>query len=241
MALLVNVTNLSRTYGKQCVVKNLNFTLKKGQILGFLGVNGAGKTTTMQMLCGSLAPSSGTIKINEIDLLKNPIKAKLNLGYLPEIPPLYKGLTVDEFLSYCAQLHRIPKTRIQESLQEAKQCCGLSTVSKRLINQLSKGYQQRIGIAQAIIHKPDVIVLDEPMVGLDPVQIKDIRQLIINLSEHHGIFLSSHLLSEVQTFCTHIQIIHEGELVLQQAADPTTAQSLEEIFLSLTSPSSSIL
>jgi ABC-2 type transport system ATP-binding protein len=240
MAWLVEVNQLSRFYGKHCVVKNLNFTLEKGQILGFLGVNGAGKTTTMQMLCGNLALSAGSVRINGIDLQKNPIKAKANLGYLPEIPPLYQDLTVDELLRYCAQLHRIPKALIQESLQETKQRCGLNTVSKRLIKQLSKGYQQRIGIAQAILHKPAVIVLDEPMVGLDPLQIKEIRQLIIELSQDHGIFLSSHLLSEVQTFCTHIQIIHQGELVLQQRVDLLTTESLEDIFLKLTSPLSPI-
>ncbi|MCK4494568.1 MAG: ABC transporter ATP-binding protein [Methylococcales bacterium] len=235
MTYLVETNNLSRYYGRYCAVKDLNFNLKKGQIIGFLGINGAGKTTSLQMLCGNLAPSSGTIKINGIDLIKNPIEAKKHLGYLPEIPPLYKNLTVDEFLEYCAQLHHIPKAFITQEVQTVKNRCGLTSVSKRLISQLSKGYQQRIGIAQAIIHQPAVIVLDEPMVGLDPLQIKEIRQLLVTLSQHHGIILSSHLLSEVQTFCTDIQIIHQGELVLQQAMNTLTTQSLEDIFLSLTS------
>ncbi|MCK5872045.1 MAG: ABC transporter ATP-binding protein [Methylococcales bacterium] len=235
MTCLVEVTNLHRFYGRNCAVKNLNFNLKKGQIVGFLGINGAGKTTTLQMLCGNLAPSSGTIKIKGIDLVKKPIEAKNHCGYLPETPPLYKNLTVDEFLEYCAQLHRIPNAFISPAIQMVKNRCGLITVSKRLISQLSKGYQQRIGIAQAIIHQPAVIVLDEPMVGLDPLQIKEIRQLLIDLSQYHGIILSSHLLSEVQTFCTDIQIIHQGELVLQQAMNTLTTQSLEDIFLSLTS------
>lgn len=235
MTHLVEVNNLHRYYGRHCAVKEVSFSLKKGQIIGFLGINGAGKTTTLQMLCGNLTPSAGTVKINGIDLIQNPIEAKHHLGYLPETPPLYKNLTVDEFLEYCAQLHRIPKEAIAKKMHTVKNRCGLEMVSKRLISQLSKGYQQRIGIAQAIIHQPAVIVLDEPMVGLDPIQIKEIRQLLVDLSQHHGIILSSHLLSEVQTFCTDIQIIHHGELVLQQAMNTLTTQSVEDIFLSLTS------
>jgi len=216
MSALVQVTGLYRYYAQHCAVENLNFSLNKGQVLGFLGVNGAGKTTTLQMLSGNLAPSAGNIKIKDFDLLKQPLQAKLALGYLPEIPPLYKDLTVDEFLSYCAKLHRISNTLQQQSINNSKEHCGLTQVGKRLIANLSKGYQQRIGIAQAILHNPDVIMLDEPMVGLDPIQIKEIRHLIKELAQEHGIILSSHILSEVQESCTHVQIIHQGKLILKK-------------------------
>ncbi len=216
MSALVQVTELYRYYAQHCVIENLNFSLKKGQILGFLGVNGAGKTTTLQMLSGNLAPTAGNIKIKGVDLLKQPLQAKLALGYLPETPPLYKDLTVDEFLSYCAKLHHVSNTLQQKSINNSKERCGLTQVGKRLITNLSKGYQQRVGIAQAILHNPDVIILDEPTVGLDPIQIKDIRNLIKELGQEHGIIVSSHILSEVQEFCTHVQIIHQGKLILKE-------------------------
>ncbi|MDQ7090726.1 MAG: ABC transporter ATP-binding protein [Methylococcales bacterium] len=216
MSELVQVIGLHRYFSKRCVIKNLSFNLKKGQVLGFLGINGAGKTTTLCMLSGNLAPHAGHIKINGFDILKQPLHAKENLGYLPEIAPLYKELTVYEFLYYCAQLHRISKPFIDKAIQKTQERCGLTAVSKRLIMNLSKGYQQRIGIAHAILHNPDVIILDEPMVGLDPIQIKEIRQLIKELGQEHGVILSSHILSEVQESCTDVQIIHQGELVLKE-------------------------
>ncbi len=216
MSALIQVTGLYRYYGKNCVVKNLSFNLKKGQVLGFLGVNGAGKTTTLQMLSGNLAPSRGEIRIKNFDLLKQPLQAKRVLGYLPEVAPLYRDLSVDEFLNYCAQLHRVSKPLIRGFINDTKERCGLTNVARRLIMNLSKGYQQRVGIAQAILHKPDIIIFDEPMVGLDPVQIKEIRHLIKNLGEDHGVILSSHLLSEVQESCSDVQIIHNGELILKE-------------------------
>jgi len=216
MSILMEVESLSRYYGKHCAVKNLSFQLKKGQVLGFLGINGAGKTTTMQMLTGNLAPSSGKIQINGIDLARQPQQAKQHLGYLPDTPPLYKELTVQEFLHYCAQLHRIPKANINHAVLETQARCGLTEVSKKLIANLSKGYQQRVGIAQAIIHQPDCIILDEPTVGLDPIQIKDIRDLIKQLGQEQGVILSSHILSEIQQVCTDVQIIHQGELVFKE-------------------------
>ncbi len=222
--MLVQVTGLYRYYAQHCAVENLSFSLTKGQILGFLGVNGAGKTTTLQMLSGTLAPSAGSIKIKGFDLLKHPLQAKLALGYLPETPPLYKDLTVDEFLSYCAKLHRVPKNNHQKSINNSKARCGLTQVGKRLITNLSKGYQQRVGIAQAILHKPEVILLDEPMVGLDPVQIKEIRHLIKDLAQAHGVILSSHLLSEVQASCTDVQIIHQGKLILKKTVTELNQQ-----------------
>jgi ABC-2 type transport system ATP-binding protein len=217
MAMLINVEHLSRYYGKHCAIKDVSFTLAQGEVLGFLGPNGAGKTTTMQILSGNLAPSSGHVEINGYDIQNQPIQAKHSLGYLPDTPPLYKDLNVKEFLCYCAQLHGIPKKTLASAVIKAQERCGLMTVSNRLIANLSKGYQQRVGIAQAIIHNPDVIILDEPTVGLDPLQIREIRNLINELGCDHGIILSTHTLSEVQAVCTHVQIIHQGQLILKES------------------------
>ena len=217
MANLIAVEHLSRYYGKYCAVNDVSFTLSKGEVLGFLGPNGAGKTTTMQMLSGNLAPSSGQIKINDFDLLDQPNNAKRSLGYLPDTPPLYKELSVQEFLHYCAQLHGIPANSIDPAINNAKERCGLGDVSHRLIANLSKGFQQRAGIAQAILHNPDVIILDEPTVGLDPIQIREIRALIRELGQDHGVILSTHILSEVQESCSHVQIIHQGQLILSES------------------------
>ncbi|MDD1606643.1 MAG: ABC transporter ATP-binding protein, partial [Methylococcaceae bacterium] len=170
MTTLIRAEQLTRYYGKQCAVNKVSFSLAKGQILGFLGPNGAGKTTTLQMLCGNLAPSSGQVHINGFDMLTQPKLAKRSLGYVPDTPPLYKELSVHEFLRYCAQLHDVSKADITASVKLAESRCGLTEVTDRLIANLSKGYQQRIGIAQAIVHNPDVIILDEPTVGLDPLQ-----------------------------------------------------------------------
>jgi len=218
-SLLIEVNNLSRYYGNHCAVDDISFTLEKGEVLGFLGPNGAGKTSTMQMLCGNLAPSSGQIKINSIDILDQPQQAKQYLGYLPDTPPLYKELTVNEFLEYCAQLHKVPFRQINKVINTTKTRCGLNEVSERLITNLSKGYQQRVGIAQAILHTPEVIVLDEPTVGLDPIQIKEIRTLIKELGSEHGIILSTHILSEVQESCSHVQIINQGKLIFNESID----------------------
>lgn len=215
MTTLIEAQNISRYYGKHCAVDNVSFSLAKGEVLGFLGSNGAGKTTTMQMLCGNLAPSAGQITINGFDMLEQPIQAKQCLGYLPDTPPLYKELTVNEFLEYCAQLHRLSFREINKAVDHAKERCGLVDVAERLIINLSKGYQQRIGIAQAILHNPEIIVLDEPTVGLDPIQIKEIRSLIKELGNDHGVILSTHILTEVQESCSHVQIINQGKLILK--------------------------
>jgi ABC-2 type transport system ATP-binding protein len=215
--MLIEAEHLYRYYGKHCAVSDISFTLAKGQIMGLLGPNGAGKTTTLQMLSGNLAPSAGQVKINGFDLLSQPKLAKQCLGYLPDTPPLYKDLTVQEFLHYCAQLHGVPQNTLTQTIQEALQRCGLVTVAKRLIHQLSKGFQQRVGIAQAILHNPEVIILDEPTVGLDPLQIREIRTLIKELGQDHGVILSTHILTEVQESCTHVQIINQGQLVLNES------------------------
>ncbi len=210
---LVSVNNLSRYYGEHIAVNRISFELATGDILGFLGPNGAGKSTTMQMLSGNLAPSAGEIIINGIDLLEQPKAAKQSLGYLPDVPPLYNEMTVEEYLHFCAKIHRLKKTAAKHCVRQAIDACGLGTVKQRLIGNLSKGYQQRTGIAQAILHSPPVIILDEPTVGLDPIQVIEIRKLIKQLGQSHGIILCSHILPEVQAVCNRVQIIHQGSLV----------------------------
>ena len=219
---LLVVEGLSRFYGALEAVKNISFEVRQGEVLGFLGPNGAGKTTTMQMLTGNLAPRQGRIVVAGHDLREQPRAAKAALGYLPEQPPLYRDLSVDEYLDYCAALHRIVRPQRRAARESAKDKCGLNEVGRRLIGNLSKGYQQRVGIAQAIIHLPPVIVLDEPTAGLDPIQIREIRHLIRELGKDHSVILSTHILPEVQSVCNRVQIIHKGALVLSDSIDGLT-------------------
>lgn len=219
--ILIKVEELTRYYGAQSAesgqrpaVNNISFEVRRGEVLGFLGPNGAGKSTTMRMVTGNLSPSHGRITINGIDILERPKQAKAHIGFLPELPPLYRELSVDEYLQFCARLNRIPRNKQSTAIATAKDRCGLSDVGRRLIANLSKGYQQRVGIAQAIIHSPAVVVLDEPTVGLDPIQIREIRHLIRELSNEHSVILSTHILPEVQATCDRVQIINQGELVL---------------------------
>lgn len=214
--LLINVDDVSRLFGNHRALSNISFTLQRGEVLGFLGPNGAGKSTTMRIICGVLAPTSGRVTIAGYDILEDAVRAKSHLGFLPEHPPLYTDQTVDEYLRYCALLRHIPRARLASAMDNAKQRCGLGAVGRRLIGNLSKGYQQRTGIAQAIIHAPPVIILDEPTIGLDPIQIIEIRGLIRELGEDHSVILSSHILTEIQTICRRVIIINEGRLVLDQ-------------------------
>ena len=211
--ILVQVERLTRNYGDIRVVDEITFTLHKGQILGFLGLNGAGKSTTMRMLAGVLAPDAGRIAINGADLLDQPRQAKQAVGYLPEQPPLYREMTVDEQLRYSARLHGLDRAACRQALLQTKKRCGLADVGRRLIGNLSKGYRQRVGLAQALLHDPPVLVLDEPTVGLDPIQLREIRELIRTLGQDRGVILSTHLLPEVQATCTHVQILQAGRLV----------------------------
>jgi len=217
MDFLVEAAHLSRYYGKRCAVNDVSLSLASGQVMGLLGVNGAGKTTTLQMLTGNLAPSGGQIRINGVDLLKQPVAAKRYLGYLPDTPPLYKELTVQEFLRFCAQLHGLDKQAAKKAIAYVLDRCGLIGVGQRLLGNLSKGYQQRVGIAQALLHNPKLIILDEPTVGLDPLQIREIRELIRELGQQHGVILSTHILAEVAESCSHVQIIHQGRLILSDS------------------------
>ncbi|MEO7726595.1 MAG: ATP-binding cassette domain-containing protein [Burkholderiales bacterium] len=209
----VSAQGLSRKFGAHTAVANVSLELKRGEILGFLGPNGAGKTTTMQMLTGNLAPTNGAIKICGIDLFEEPSAAKARIGYLPETPPLYRELTVREYVDLAARLHRMPKTGRAAAVDEALTGCGLAAVAKKLIGTLSKGYQQRVGIAQAIVHRPDVVILDEPTVGLDPNQIREIRKLIRELGRDRSVILSTHILPEVESVCDRVQILHHGATV----------------------------
>lgn len=209
---MIQVENLVKKYSDRPVVNNLTFTVDKGQIYGFLGPNGAGKSTTMNIMTGYIAASSGTVIINGYDILKEPEKAKRCIGYLPEIPPLYTDMTVWEYLLFVAELKKVPKKERNSHVDKIIKMVHIEDVIGRLIRNLSKGYKQRVGLAQALIGDPEVLILDEPMVGLDPKQIIEMRELIKSLAKEHTIILSSHILSEVSAVCDHIMIISDGKL-----------------------------
>lgn len=216
---MIKVENLVKKYGDRVAVDHLSFVVQKGQIYGFLGPNGAGKTTTMNMMTGYLAVTEGTIEICGVDMLTQPEEAKGHIGYLPEIPPLYPDMTVLEYLYFVAELKRVPKNGRKEQIQEIMRLVEISDVEKRLIRNLSKGYKQRTGLAQAMIGYPEVMILDEPMVGLDPREILEIRTLLQKLAGEHTILLSSHILSEVDTICDHIMILAKGRLVASDSPE----------------------
>jgi ABC-2 type transport system ATP-binding protein len=205
----IEASNLTKSFGKNIAVNDVSFQLKKGEVLGFLGPNGAGKSTTMRMLTGNLAPSNGDVRICGIDIISEPKKAKALIGYLPEMRPLYKELTVNEYLTIAARFHKVPSPKIKKALEEAKERCGLSHMSKRLIENLSNGYQQRVGIAQAIIHNPE---------------IREIRKLIRDIGKQHSVIISTHILPEVEMVCDRVQIIDNGKLVFHGSIDDLKAQ-----------------
>jgi ABC-2 type transport system ATP-binding protein len=233
---LIEARHLYRYYGEHCAVHDLHLTLHQGEVLGLLGPNGAGKSSTLQMLSGNLAPSRGGIAIHGIDLLEEPKAAKRRMGYLPEQPPLYPDLTPDEYLGYCARLHRIPASEVEAAVRLAKQRCALDEVGGRLIGNLSKGYRQRVGIAQAIVHTPAVVILDEPTVGLDPIQIIEIRDLIRELAQEHSVILSTHLLPEVQAVCDRVQILVAGRVVYDRRLQDLEAAQPELFVVAFSQP-----
>lgn len=210
---MIEVENLTKKYGNHVAVDNLSFRVEKGMIYGFLGPNGAGKSTTMNMMTGYIAATSGSVKINGYDILKDPEKAKKCIGYLPELPPVYQDMTVYEYLKFAAELKQVKKSERKQQIEDIMKQTRIDDVRDRLIKNLSKGYKQRVGLAQAIVGYPEVIILDEPTVGLDPKQIIEIRELIRELAKKHTIILSSHILSEVSAVCDHIMIISKGKLV----------------------------
>lgn len=216
---MIEVNNLTKKYGNHIAVDHLSFRVEKGQIYGFLGPNGAGKSTTMNMITGYLAATEGTITINGKDIQKEPEEAKKSIGYLPELPPLYMDMTVGEYLKFVAELKKVPRKEQVTQIAEVMEMTQIADMKGRLIKNLSKGYKQRVGLAQAILGYPEVIILDEPTVGLDPKQIIEIRDLIRKLRENHTVILSSHILSEVSAVCDHIMIIAHGRLVASDSPE----------------------
>ena len=221
---MIEVKNLVKKYGDHTAVDHLSFTVEKGQIYGFLGPNGAGKSTTMNIMTGYLGATDGEVLINGHDILKEPEAAKKSIGYLPELPPLYMDMTVMEYLKFSAELKKIKKEDREQEIEKALKLVKLADVKDRLIKNLSKGYKQRVGLAQAILGFPEIIILDEPTVGLDPKQIIEIRELIRELAKEHTVILSSHILAEIREVCDYIMIISKGKLV---ASD--TPEHLEEL------------
>ena len=216
---MIEVTNLTKKYGDHIAVDHLSFRVEKGQIYGFLGPNGAGKSTTMNIITGYLAATEGTVTIDGKDIQKDPEEAKRSIGYLPELPPLYVDMTVREYLEFVAELKKVPKKERKQQIDEVMEMTQITDMQQRLIRNLSKGYRQRVGLAQAILGYPEVIILDEPTVGLDPKQIIEIRDLIRKLGENHTVILSSHILSEVSAVCDHIMIIAHGKLVASDSPE----------------------
>lgn len=216
---LIEVKNLVKRYGRHLAVDGLSFQVEEGQIYGFLGPNGAGKSTTMNIMTGYIGATEGEVLINGHDILKEPEEAKKHIGYLPEQPPLYMEMTVREYLCFAGELKKIPKDKLEEQIAEAMELTKLKESENRLIHNLSKGYRQRVGLAQAILGFPEIIILDEPTVGLDPKQIIEIRQLIRSLAKRHTVILSSHILAEIREVCDYIMIISRGRLVASDTPD----------------------
>lgn len=210
---MIEISHLVKKYGGHYAVKDLNVTIRDGRIYGFLGPNGAGKSTTMNIITGYLAPTAGEVKIDGHDIMKEPEEAKREIGYLPEVPPLYPDMTVEEYLRFAARLKKISSGQREDEVERCINLAQLSEVRKRLIANLSKGYKQRVGLAQAVLGEPRIIILDEPTVGLDPKQMIEMREQIRSLGKKHTVILSSHILSEVSAVCDEILIISQGELV----------------------------
>jgi ABC-2 type transport system ATP-binding protein len=210
---MIKVEGLSKRYARNTAVDNISFEVQKGQIVGFLGPNGAGKTTTMRMLTCFMPPSSGSASVAGFDVLEQPFEVKKRIGYLPETPPLYHDMEVEEYLTFVGRLKGIPSADLARRVKEVSERCNVADMSKRLIHKLSKGYRQRVGLAQAIIHNPDVLILDEPTAGLDPKQIIETRSLIRSLAGDHTIILSTHILPEVEQTCEQVIIITRGKVV----------------------------
>jgi gliding motility-associated transport system ATP-binding protein len=229
---MLEVSHLTKRYGDIVAVQDVSFSAAQGQILGFLGPNGAGKTTTMRILTGYLPASSGTAKVAGFDVFTDSAEVRRRIGYLPENPPLYADMTTESYLRFVARIKGMPKAAIEDAIERVVHTCGLESVRPRLLGHLSKGFRQRVGLAQALIHDPPVLVLDEPTIGLDPIQIREIRSLIRKLAGERTVILSTHILPEVSQICEKVVIINEGRVVLEEdMAALTRDASLEDIFL----------
>jgi ABC-2 type transport system ATP-binding protein len=230
---MIEVQHLTKRYGDLTAVSDVSFSVASGQILGFLGPNGSGKTTTMRIITGFLPATDGTVKVSGFDIFEDSFEVRKRIGYLPEMPPLYNDMTVASYLRFVARLKGMPRAEIAEALDRVLARCGLTQVTDRVTGHLSKGYRQRVGLAQAIIHNPDVLILDEPTIGLDPQQIIEIRTLIKELAGAHTVVLSTHILPEVAQVCEKVVIINAGRVVMEDMiADLTKdGQTLEEMFL----------
>jgi ABC-2 type transport system ATP-binding protein len=240
---VIEARGISKRYGDLVAVHDVSFSVAQGEVVGFLGPNGAGKTTTMRILTGFLPPTDGTAVIAGHDMFDDPLAARRCVGYLPESPPLYPEMDVAGFLAFVARLKDVPRKRVREAVERALERCGLTDVRRRVIGQLSKGYRQRVGIAQAIVHSPPVLILDEPTVGLDPTQIREIRSLVADLvapkagEVQHAVILSTHILPEVEAICPRVLLIHRGRKVLDARLSDLTGggRSLEQVFAQETS------
>ena len=224
---MIEVKNLVKKYGSHAAVNNLSFTVETGKVVGFLGPNGAGKSTTMNMITGYIAPTEGEVLIDGIDIMDEPELAKKNIGYLPEIPPLYPDLRVREYLSFVADLKKVPKKERDIEVHKIMSKTKTLDVSERLIKHLSKGYKQRVGLAGAMIGNPDILILDEPTVGLDPSQIIEMRELIRELSKNHTVLLSSHIMQEISAVCDEIIIINEGKMITKDTPENITKKMVD--------------
>jgi len=229
---MIEVKDLSKAYGNFLAVNGVSFRAESGQILGFLGPNGAGKTTTMRIITGFMPATSGTVVIDGLDIFTNSLEARRLIGYLPETPPLYSDMRVEAYLKFVARLRGVRRAEVQAATEHVIDVCGLTEMAHRICGQLSKGYRQRVGLAQALIHDPPVLVLDEPTIGLDPRQIHEIRELIRGLSSKRTIVLSTHILPEVSQICDRVVIINDGKVALEeQLSELPAGASLEEVFL----------
>ena len=230
------VRNLTKIYGEQKAVNNISFQINKGEIVGFLGPNGAGKSTTMKMLTGFLPASDGIAEVNGINVANNPMEVKKNIGYLPEHNPLYLDMYVKEFLEFVGELNGLKGSVLKQNIKEIIEKVGLSTEKYKKIAQLSKGYRQRVGIAQALLHQPEVLILDEPTTGLDPNQLVEIRALIREVGKHKTVILSTHIMQEVEAICDRVIIIKKGEIVADSPIQEmqSSGKALEDIFRELT-------
>jgi ABC-2 type transport system ATP-binding protein len=229
---MIEVSGLTKRYGDLVAVDGVSFRIGQGQILGFLGPNGAGKTTTMRMITGFMPPTSGSVRVAGFDTLSDSMEVRRRIGYLPESPPLYFDMTVTGFLRFVARLKGVARSEISDAIDRVTSVCGLGDVRGRLLGHLSKGYRQRVGLAQALIHDPPVLVLDEPTIGLDPRQIIEIRQLVRTLGGERTIILSTHILPEVTQVCEKVVIISEGRVAVEDMLENLTrGRSLEEVFL----------